>query len=62
MKLGGEEKDAKVKEGKEVNQIEDQVPSIVAPANIPVVEPILVLSLASEAADDLGFPIVTPIA
>ncbi|GFY95347.1 hypothetical protein Acr_10g0007320 [Actinidia rufa] len=56
------EDDVEVEEGKEVNQIEDQVPTIAAPIQILVVEPILVLSSAFEAANDLSFPIVAPAA
>ncbi|PSS08091.1 Nuclear pore complex protein like, partial [Actinidia chinensis var. chinensis] len=57
-----EKDDVEVKEGKEVNQIEDQVPTIAAPIQILVDEPILVFSSAFETANDLSFPIVAPAA
>ncbi|GFZ11167.1 hypothetical protein Acr_22g0005650 [Actinidia rufa] len=57
--VGDKEEDAKVEEGEEVNQGEDQVPDIDPLAQILTTEPILVLSLDSEVADDLEFPEVT---
>ncbi|GFS30903.1 hypothetical protein Acr_00g0014660 [Actinidia rufa] len=57
---GDKEEDAEIEKGEEVNQVDDQVPTIAYLAQIPVAEPILVLSLGSKAADDLGFPKVAP--
>ncbi|GFS38206.1 hypothetical protein Acr_00g0056230 [Actinidia rufa] len=58
--VGDEEEDAKVEEGKEVNQGENQVSIIAPPAQIPTAKPILVLSLAFKAADDLEVLEVAP--
>ena len=58
-KVGGEEEEVEVEEGEDINQIKDQVPTISALAQIPTIEPILMLSSTSKAVDDLGFPIVT---
>ena len=55
-----EKEDAEVEKGKEVNQGKDQVPAIAALAQISVAKPILILSSASETANDLRFPKVAP--
>ncbi|GFY91252.1 hypothetical protein Acr_07g0014480 [Actinidia rufa] len=60
--IGDEEEDVEIKEGKEVNQVEDQVPAIAPPTQIPSAEPILVLSSTFEGANDLEFPKVPPAA
>ena len=61
-KVGDEEEDAKVEEGKEVNQVKDPtlVPAIAPPAQIPPATPILVLSLAIKVVDDIDFSMVAP--
>ncbi|GFS38220.1 hypothetical protein Acr_00g0056310 [Actinidia rufa] len=60
--VGDKEKDAEVEEGEEVNQFEDPILAIAPPAHIPAVEPILMLSLASKATNNLIFPVVAPTA
>ena len=59
--MGGSEEreeDVVVKEGEEVNQVEDpyQVPTIALSALVPTVEPILVPISDSNNANDLYFP------
>ena len=53
----GEDENVEVKDDKEVNQGEDpaQVPFIAPLAQVPTVEPILVPTSNSIAADDLDF-------
>ena len=61
-KIGDEEEGVEVENDEKVNQVEDPTPNpIIAPlAQIPITEPILVLSSASNVADDISFSRVLP--